>query len=194
MKIPYGFCRCGCGRRTKIATKTFTKRGHVKGEPMPFLPRHFPTASLEIRFWSKVAKGAPNECWEWLGARRGHAGMQYGCIKAGPWSEGAHRVSYALAHGVSLDALDHVIHTCDNPGCVNPAHLRAGTRQDNVDDMVSKRRHPFGERAGRAKLTSEDVNAIRASAARGVDLANKYGVTPDQISRIRHHRSWSLAS
>lgn len=91
------------------------------------------------RFWSKVAR-TENEadCWLWLGATRAGG---YGSIRVARKLEMAHRVSYLLAHG-SIDEGLCVLHRCDNPACVNPAHLFLGTKKDNTSDRISKGRHP----------------------------------------------------
>lgn len=86
------------------------------------------------RFWAKVDR--PDEgCWEWLRSsdRRG-----YGMFLLEGRMVRAHRVSWLLTHGDPGEA--HVLHRCDNPGCVRPDHLFLGTHQDNIEDMVEKRR------------------------------------------------------
>lgn len=140
-----GLCECGCGGKAPIATQTRAKYGHVKGRPVRFIAGHYrggapARASLEERFWQRVDKRAPDECWEWI-AGRTKAG--YGYITAGPRGSQrhvyAHRLSYELAHGPIPDG-KHVCHRCDNPPCCNPAHLRLGTHADNMADMKAKGR------------------------------------------------------
>lgn len=100
----------------------------------------------------------------------------------------AHRVVWQRHH--PDEAMPPVVmHICDNPPCVELSHLRAGTRADNSADMVAKGRQPWvrGERSGRAKLTSRDVDAIRAEHAAGTRLtvlAARYSVHPAHLSRI----------
>lgn len=97
------------------------------------------TKSFEQRFWSKVERRGADDCWPWLA---GTNQLGYGRISttraAGPIL--AHRASYELANGTMPAGLI-VCHRCDNPRCVNPAHLYAGTNAQNTDDMVKRGRH-----------------------------------------------------
>lgn len=95
---------------------------------------------LSERFFEKVALIPFHTCWEWIGAV---ASNGYGVINQGRRTTGimrAHRVSWEIHFGPVPDKL-WVLHKCDNRTCVNPAHLFLGTRQDNVDDMVNKKRN-----------------------------------------------------
>lgn len=105
-----------------------------------------PSPSVISRFWDKVDKsGGPNACWLWMGGRNYDG---YGIAFAGHGAMGAHRLAYIIENG-GVPAGLLVCHTCDNPSCVNPAHLWAGTQQQNLKDSVDKgRRYVKGIRGG----------------------------------------------
>ena len=148
--------------------------------------------TLEERFWAKVDKKGPDECWEWL-ATKNRSG--YGQIGAGGRHGKfvlAHRVSWELANGPIPTGMC-VLHRFDNPGCVNPAHLFLGTQADNLRDMMDKGHRVCGERVVGSKLTEQDVYEIRQMLSCGIlerVIAKKYGVTTATISRIKTGRIW----
>lgn len=89
------------------------------------------------RFWSKVDKRGPEDCWEW----RGHIGSNgYGRFHAGTSDVPAHRFALAVAADIEPDPEKVVMHLCDNPPCVNPSHLREGTYSENARDAIAKGR------------------------------------------------------
>jgi DNA-binding transcriptional regulator YiaG len=85
-----------------------------------------------------------------------------------------------------------VLHSCDNPACVNPAHLSVGDGIANAADAVSKKRHAYGERnKGGGKLTWDDVRMIRTLAPLGpARLARCYGVSTTTIKAINRNGLW----
>lgn len=111
------------------------KRWHANGSP--------DLKTFEQKFWEQVVRGAEDECWIWTGATA--RGYGHGNTSAGHFY--AHRQSYEWAHGVTLDPKTVVRHHCDNPPCVNPAHLAAGTQLDNMRDMVARGRGRWQRRA-----------------------------------------------
>ena len=95
------------------------------------------STTLSARFWAKVDRKSDSDCWLWTGAERRDG---YGSLKINGRTYAAHRVSYLLAHG-RLPSGAVVLHACDRPLCVNPAHLTAGTQRQNVLDSIRKGRH-----------------------------------------------------
>lgn len=96
------------------------------------------------RFWAKVEQRSDG-CWEWIGMRvkpgvKTPNGPDYGYL----WLEGkmvrAHRLAYEFFVG-PIPTGAFVLHSCDRPWCVNPAHLRVGTAVDNARDCVARGRH-----------------------------------------------------
>jgi hypothetical protein len=93
---------------------------------------------VEDRFWSKVRRGGTDECWEWTAGTNDDG---YGVIKVDGRDTGAHRIAWVLIarRGPVPDGMV-VMHSCDNPPCVNPAHLSLGTVADNNADRHAKGR------------------------------------------------------
>lgn len=142
------------------------------------------------RFWKRVDKRGPDECWEWL-ASRNNCG--YGQIGVNSRPVIASRVSWEIHHGLIPDDL-WVLHKCDNPPCVNPKHLFLGTHQDNMDDMDRKgRRRGCGGRR-HSKLTWDKIRAIRSSyiphKVTTIDLAKEHGVSTRSIKSILYNQTW----
>lgn len=149
------------------------------------------------RFWGKVQRGAPNECWPWIGYVRPNG---YGRLTLFPGlSIYAHRAAYLLTFGALLDGM-LICHDCDNRRCCNPNHLFAGTQLANMRDAQRKgrisrgaahARSLGGERSSFAKLTMEQVIAIRNDPhTRSSDLAARFGVSADNVRRIRRGDTW----
>ena len=135
--------------------------------------------SLDKRFWRKVDKAGPDDCWLWNACTNGKYGLIRSPKKPFPYLL-AHRVSYELNVGEIPDGL-HVMHSCDTPLCVNPKHLSVGTRQDNVDDMVSKNRQ---KRSKLNKVDRERIFDMRRSGALMREIASVFDVSRPMISMI----------
>lgn len=97
------------------------------------------------RFEEKIKK-EESGCWTWTSAKSGGGlkGGEYGAFWDGERHTGAHQFSYRHFKGEIGKGLC-VIHSCDNPPCVNPEHLSLGTRSENTKDCVKKERHRFGK-------------------------------------------------
>lgn len=136
------------------------------------------------RFESFFTREGMWECWEWQGTRSPNG---YGLFD----HSGAHRVAWELRHMKPIPPGMVVRHACNNPACVNPAHLAIGTPQDNSDDMVTADRQAKGSSNGRAKLTEDDVVLIlRDQTSTNTELARRFGVSQVMISQIKRRKKW----
>ena len=154
--------------------------------------------SFYERFFEKVELNGPlkshmkSRCWEWLGYK---TKCGYGRMKVFGNLELCHRVSWRL-HNNSIPKDSLVLHKCDNPACVNPRHLFLGSNSDNARDRENKgrsaRNAPVGEDSKWAKLSANDVLAIRKIYPRVTqdELAQRFGVGRQTISHIICRTTW----
>ena len=145
------------------------------------------------RFWAKVDRSrGDSACWLWMA----------GCFEDGYGafqprhgrSVRAHRFSWEIAFDAIPVGL-FVCHKCDNPRCVNPAHLFLGDiATNNADKMAKGRFKPLrGEANGYHVLTQLQVNSIRALKRQGVkqrDIARRIGASESLVSLIVNNKIW----
>lgn len=143
------------------------------------------------RFWKKVDKRGPEECWTWLASVQ-TVGHPYGYFRFGKTMKKAHRISWMLNNGEIPEGMC-VLHKCDNPRCVNPAHLFIGTQLENIRDRDRKGRttrhnsekihcirgHRFSE-----KNTRIDKNGWRYCRTCDVFRQKKYTATRKGLNRL----------
>jgi len=164
------------------------------------------------RFLSKVCKGKPDECWEWMAGKQNNG---YGIFLLGSRLDGsrhsfyAHRVAWTIANGPIPPGMC-ICHTCDNPACCNPAHEFRGSHADNMADAAKKGRtargdkhgrytHPEqtarGEQHGQAKRTKREILAIRDEYAHGDisqhALGRKWNMSVGEIHNIVRRKNWT---
>jgi len=168
-------------RRPTLATTALVKEGNIMAARYP----------ISFRFWRHVDK--TNGCWLWTASLDGKGYGQFGIEKR---SHRAHRVAWELTFGAVPAGLC-VLHHCDNPRCVNPAHLFLGSMKDNTRDMLSKQRDGHGRMPGarnpNAKLTDDDVRTIRRRREEGQklrEIAADYGITEANVSYIFKRKGW----
>lgn len=143
--------------------------------------------SALARFWCKVDKRGPDECWNWTASKN----LGYGQFRLFPNGfpmARAHRVSWSIANG-EIPPDKEICHKCDNPACVNPNHLFTGSHHENILDAKTK-----GRMKNNWKLDEQEVVEIKALLATGVSqykIANQFGVSQGMISLIARNRRWS---
>jgi hypothetical protein len=142
----------------------------------------------KARFERKFAE-TESGCWQWTACRNkygyGQVGYQYS-------THTAHRFSWQIYRGEITDG-KHVLHRCDNPACVNPAHLYLGSHQDNMldRDARGRRRAPSGERNGNSKLREDQVRRIREDDRPTSEIAEEYGIVQGVVRAIKTKRAWA---
>jgi hypothetical protein len=137
------------------------------------------------RFEQREA-GYVTPCLVWTGATTNGG---YGVTKIGGQQHYVHRLVWTQAFGPPPH---QVCHHCDNPPCARLDHLFAGTAAANSADMVAKHRQALGERNRHAKLTPDEVIAIRSLAGRlsQLNIAALYGVSEPTVNHIIKRRTW----
>lgn len=147
-------------------------------------------AKAKLRFSKKVNKTADDGCHVWIGARtRGN----YGHFRLGKKMVSAHRVIWEEIHG-PIPSNMRVCHACNNPSCVNPAHLYLDTHSSNMNKMSDMGRLAKGVRHGNAKLTDQKVQQIHEMKSSGKysnsEIAKTFGVTSETISKVLTGKRW----
>ena len=142
----------------------------------------------------RIRRGGPNECWPWTGAVNDQG---YGQFNYRAKRHYIHRTVYELVKG-PIPHKHHVMHSCDNPPCCNPAHLSTGKARDNHMDALKKGRWAIhnpcrGEDHHQSRLTVSDVREIRKRYQDGAtqrSLAVHYGVTQPAIQLVTSGKTW----
>ena len=153
-------------------------------------PTQFADAALAERFWAKVDSRSPHECWEWQAGRHSRG---YGIFYlTGHTQILAHRLALALATGTTPEGA-YALHSCDNPPCCNPEHLRLGTHSDNMRDRSARGRAPKTVAQNR-NVDDVTASAIRAAYQPSVGnkpnpngyagLGRRYNLAPQAIKQI----------
>lgn len=144
--------------------------------------------SLRERFEQKIMFEPMTGCWFWTGSTlaSGHGQIS---VRT-KFNMKAHRLSFEFYKGPIPDGLD-VCHHCDEPSCVNPDHLYAGTHQQNMNDRERRGRgvRLTGEANGASKLSYEQVRQIRAGM-RTKDAVSQFGICRTTIKNIRNNKIW----
>lgn len=214
-------CACEiCGKGFHLPPSRLLRgQGRFCSRDCKHVAQSGPQTDFATRFWAKVRKAGPDDCWEWIASRHTWG---YGQIGTPGSSKPiyAHRVSWEFTHGAIPDGL-FVLHSCDNPPCVNPRHLHLGTHDENMAEMRERKRgvegakrrfrehpetHPRhidptpsqGENNPAAQLTEDAVRNIRSDYSTGqyryTDLALKYGVSLPAIAKVVTRRTWQHVS
>lgn len=182
-------CGCTFPRNPKLSNKQWDETLYCS-KPC-FGRRHGDRPTLS-KIFARVTIDPITHCWIWGGAcdSKGYGLTSY------DWqpNQKVHRVVYKLAVGPIPDGI-LVLHRCDNRPCCNPFHLFLGTVQDNTDDMRLKNRQRYlsGEGAPNARLTADEVAAIRADPRKRAILAAEFGVAQTTISAIKRRVNWKAA-
>lgn len=177
------------------------RRGWCKTHYSRWLSTGDPTKTL-IGGWDETAAQRlarrsirmPSGCVEWNGPCDKDG---YGKFTKKGWPGRAHRAAYIASKGpIPVGAL--VRHTCDNPPCIYPDHLRLGDELDNATDRVQRGRFDrTSPRYNRVRLSMKEARDIRAKHDAGAlqrALAQEYGVGRDQISRVVNNLNWKETS
>lgn len=194
-------CLCDCGNEAVVIASSL-RNGHTRS--CGCIQREWASSGdaragtytvapeTEPRGAGLAGGGPLPDCLEWTGRRSGDG---YGQVYRGRYIGAARRLAYEARYGPIPDGL-FVCHSCDNPPCVNLAHLWLGTNADNQRDSVAKGRHPSARGPGNArrKLTRDSVAGIRARLATGerqMSIAVDHGVTVATISAIANGTRWA---
>lgn len=152
---------------------------------------------LPTKLWTKVRVTAnPDRCWEWTAStdKFGY-GKVWVSTEDGQSIWSAHRLVWHLNNPeVELDRWTFILHSCDNPACVNPRHLRAGSPAENTRDMHARKRGYHGTNHHAAQLDRDKVLEIRRMRANGHGcgvIANMVGASYNAVWDVANGKTWT---
>lgn len=141
--------------------------------------------SMRDKFETCVDKSGDCWIWQWMLDKDG-----YGLFAYNGKQYRAHALALQFDGRPATTERPFACHTCDNPACVNPAHLYPGTPLDNMRDAKDRGRMPIGAECHMAKLTDGDVRAIRSATGTHAEIAARFGVSPSNVTMIRRRKTW----
>lgn len=159
------------------------------GDPLK-ISRNAPGSSLSEKFHSFGWDVAKDGCWNWRGRLNENG---YGSIKHEGKRIYAHRASYMLNTG-PIESGKVICHSCDNPKCVNPSHLWAGTQNENIRDMISKGRQRAGRRWSEAEVLGfvSDWRSGKYPTMKSMEI--EFGMSGGTMTRIMKGQIWSTVT
>lgn len=133
-----------------------------------------------------------NDCVIWPFSKRGggRGRKEYGSIKIDGKHVGAHRYMCALTNGIAPTKKHEAAHSCHNPACINPRHLRWATRLENEMDKDQRGTRPRGECHKNTHLTEDDIRAIRSDMRTQREIAKAFGIAQTPVSQIKRRITW----
>lgn len=155
----------------------------------------------KARFWARVGVGKPNSCWYWDNPTHEFG---YGWFGINGENKLAHRVAKIIWDGEEKEGMQ-VLHSCDNPACCNPNHLRWGTQEENIQDCVDRGRKTDpprnsslppvmrGEDNPSSVMSWSKVRDLRRDWSKGEKgryLSDKYGISISTVYQIVNYRTW----
>lgn len=172
--IPYGYCWCGCGQKTHLASHTCRTKNWVKDEPLKYILHHY--RRLNSPEYQEEDRGYKTPCWIW---QRSIGPNGYGLAAKKRGTRVAHRIYYEDAYGLTRSDLDHL---CRVRSCVNPDHLEPVTPLEN------------SHRGAKTRLSQRQVNEIRQLYATGKFSARKlgplFGISGSHVWAIVARKRW----
>lgn len=155
------------------------------------------------RFNNSYIKDQDTGCWVWQGRSRSGSSRMYGRIKVDGKNIAAHRFSWEIHSGSKIPEGCIIMHSCDNPECVNPQHLSVGTHKENMNDMILKGRQAKGDafsnrtavrgsKNNNAKITEESAIKIFNDSRPQRIIAADYGISQTVVHNIKAKKTWRI--